>query len=67
MFRNFFQLTEMIARSNAFAPRKIAEVSDLMQGGRDFIYLEDKGLLFVAMSEMKITNRLDSYLTNVST
>jgi len=26
----------------------------------------DKGLLFVAMSEMKIASRLDSYITNVS-
>lgn len=56
----------MIARSAGFTPRKIAEVNDLMQGGRDFVYIEDKGILFVAMSEMKITNRLDSYLTNVS-
>lgn len=67
MFRNFLQLSDMIARSEAFTPRKIAEISDLMQGGRDFVYLPEKGLLFVAMSEMKITNRIDSYLTNVST
>lgn len=35
-------------------------------GVRDFIYANDKGWMFVAMSEMNIVSRLDSYLTNVS-
>jgi len=36
----------------------------LKLGGRDFELVLDKGLLFVAMSEMNIGTRLDSYITN---
>jgi len=30
------------------------------------VLVQEKGLMFVAMSEMKIATRLDSYITNVS-
>ena len=33
-------------------------------GGRDFCYVESRGFLFVALAEMNIGNRLDSYITN---
>jgi hypothetical protein len=46
-------------------PIKVAELGDLNLGGRDFIYLPEERLLFVAMSDMNITSRLDAYLTNV--
>jgi len=49
-----------------YSPVKITELSELPLGIRDFHYLNDKGLLFFALSDMKITSRLDSYLTNVS-
>jgi hypothetical protein len=65
-FRSFIQLDNMIAGSSAFSPSKVGEIADLTQGGRDFVYVEEKNLIFVAMSEMKIASRLDSYLTNVS-
>lgn len=48
-----------------YQPVKIAQINDLQLGGRDFELVLDKGLLFVAMSEMKIATRLDSYITNV--
>ena len=47
-------------------PVKIAEINDLPLGGRDFHYVEQTGTLYVAVSEMKIASRLDSYITNVS-
>jgi hypothetical protein len=47
-------------------PVKIAEINDLPLGGRDFHFVEHLNILFVAVSEMKITSRLDSYITNVS-
>jgi hypothetical protein len=47
-------------------PVKIAEINDLPLGGRDFHYVEHTGTLYVAVSEMKIASRLDSYITNVS-
>lgn len=49
-----------------YSPVKVASITDLSLGGRDFEILLQKGLLFVAMSDMKITTRLDSYITNVS-
>ena len=30
------------------------------------MYVNDKAWLFVALSDMKLTSRLDSYLTNVN-
>lgn len=48
-------------------PVKIAEINDLPLGGRDFHFVEHLGVLFVAVSEMKIASRFDSYITNVRT
>ena len=60
------ELDSHMPESVTFQPVKIAEISNLNLGARDFIYVEDRGLLFVAMSEMNITSRMDSYITNVS-
>ena len=48
-----------------YSPIKITELHDLNLGGRDFVYVRDENLMFVAMSDMNITSRLDAYLTNV--
>lgn len=47
-------------------PVKVAEYNELHLGGRDFLYLKEENLMFVAMSDMNITSRLDAYLTNVT-
>lgn len=65
-FRAFILLDSHVPESVVYSPVKVAEVNNLALGGRDFVYVENRGLLFVAMSEMNITNRLDSYITNVS-
>jgi hypothetical protein len=39
---------------------------DFRQGIRDFIYLPEYKAGFVAMSDMNIVTRLDSYFTNFS-
>jgi len=44
----------------------IAELDDFPLGVRDFLYLNDRGWLIVALSDMKLASRLDSYLTNTS-
>ena len=49
-----------------YHPHKIAELSDLNLGGRDFIYAREENLLFVAMSDMNVASRIDAYLTNVN-
>lgn len=46
-------------------PVKVAEFSELNLGGRDMLYIKEENLMFVAMSDMNITSRLDAYLTNV--
>jgi len=65
-FREFLELDTQIPESVVNSPVKLAELPDLNLGGRDFIFLRQEGLLFIAQSEMNITSRLDSYLTNVS-
>ena len=66
IFRFFCIVDHYMTESISYSPVKIAELNDLQLGGRDFELSLSKGLLFVAMSEMKITSRLDSYITNVS-
>lgn len=64
-FRTWLEIDKQI-QSIAYMPVKVAEINDLPLGGRDFHYVEHLNTLFVAVSEMKITSRLDSYITNVS-
>lgn len=63
-FRKWLDIDTHI-ESIAYMPVKIAEINDLPLGGRDFHFVESLGVLFVAVSEMKIASRLDSYITNV--
>lgn len=65
-FRDFFELDLHNFNTICYSPLKVTELSDLPLGIRDFHYLNDKGLLFFALSDMKITSRIDSYLTNIS-
>lgn len=65
-FREFLELDTKIPESVTYSPVKVAELSDLTLGARDFVYLEEEKLMFIAMSDMNITSRLDAYLTNVS-
>ena len=64
-FREFLELDTQIPESVTYAPLKVCELSDLNLGGRDFVYLREEKVLFVAMSDMNITSRIDAYLTNV--
>lgn len=41
-------------------------MNNLPLGGRDFVYSVKRNLLFVAMSDMKLATRLDSYITNLT-
>jgi len=70
IFRAFIEIEEHLtaadSKSQIFEARKIAEIKELKLGARDAIHLKEKGLLFVAMSEMNISSRVDSYITNVS-
>ena len=63
-FRTFIEIDEQIPESVTYQPVKLAEITELPLGGRDFCYVEHRGFLFIAMSEMNIGSRLDSYITN---
>ena len=63
-FRQFLEIDQQMPESVTYQPIKLAEITDLQLGGRDFCYIESRGFLFVAMSEMNIGSRLDSYITN---
>lgn len=65
-FRDFFELDLHNSNTICYSPIKVAELTGLPLGVRDFHYLNEKGLLFLALSDMKITSRIDSYLTNIS-
>ena len=65
-FRKFLEIDSQVPESVAYQPVKIAQVQGLQLGCRDFQLVPHRGLLFVAMSEMNIGQRLDSYITNVS-
>lgn len=47
------------------APTKMAELGDLPMGVRDFLYVEEEGLMFVALSDMSIVSRVDAYFNNL--
>jgi len=65
-FREFLNLDWQIPDSVCYFPIKLAELGGLNFGGRDFVYLEKEGVMFVAESDMNITSRVDAYLTNVN-
>ena len=66
IFRKFIEIDSQIPESVSYHPLKQASIGDLQLGGRDFELVLQKGFLFVAMSEMNIATRIDSYITNVS-
>lgn len=64
-FREFLELDTQLPESVVNAPVKVCELGDLNLGGRDFVFLREEKVLFVAMSDMNVSSRLDAYLTNV--
>lgn len=65
-FRQFLELDSQIPESTVYLPEKKTEFNELAMGARDFIILRKYGILFLAMSDMNITSRVDAYLTNFS-
>ena len=59
----------MHSKLKAPSPTQIAELNDLPFGVRDFIFVEgilEKDYLFVAISDMRISSRIDAYITNIT-
>ena len=47
-FRNFLELDTQIPNSVVNTPVKVAEIPELNLGARDFVFLREEGLLFIA-------------------
>jgi len=45
-------------------PKRVAQMKDFGKGVRDFIYLPKYQTAFLALSDMNIISRMDSYFTN---
>ena len=65
-FRKFIDIDNNCQNSQKFDAKKIGNIVDFPQGVRDFIYMPQYQSLIVAMSDMNIATRIDSYFTNVS-
>ena len=65
-FRKFLDLDQNFPQSTPYDAKKIAMINDFTKGVRDFIYMPQYQTCFVAVSEMNIASRVDSYFTNVS-
>lgn len=65
-FRKFIDLEGHFPQSKCFEAKKMGMMSDFSKGVRDFVYLPQYNTGFVAMSDMNIVTRMDSYFTNVS-
>jgi len=65
-FRKFLEFERNFPQSTAYDAKKIAMVNDFTKGVRDFIYMPQYQTCLVAVSEMNLASRVDSYFTNVS-
>mmetsp|Transcript_17681 Transcript_17681/g.29885 ORF Transcript_17681/g.29885 Transcript_17681/m.29885 type:complete len:121 (+) Transcript_17681:733-1095(+) len=63
-FRKFIELDLNFPSSQFYDAKKIGWMSNFGKGVRDFIYLPKYQSGFVALSDMNIISRMDSYFTN---
>ena len=66
IMRSFLEIDSHCSSIKGPSPRIVAELDDLPLGVRDFQYVHDCSVMFMCLSEMKITSRIDAYLTNVT-
>ena len=64
--KNFLELDKHSPNLTFNAPEKKQELTDLPLGVRDFYYLREQQIMFIACSDMNIASRVDSYITNVN-
>ena len=63
--KKFLQLDNFAPEITVIPPKLVAEVSNFSQGIRDFVFNQDKGILFALISDMNVASRVDAYLTNI--
>ena len=64
--KNFLELDKHSPNLTFNAPEKKQELTELPLGVRDFYYLREQQIMFIACSDMNIASRVDSYITNVN-
>ena len=65
-FKDFLDLEKHSPELSYNSPVKLSEFNDLPLGIRDFIYLQNEGVIFLICSDMNIASRVDAYITNVN-
>ena len=65
-FRKFCELDHHFPSVELNEAKKIASVMNFKQGVRDFLYLPQYKTMLVAMSDMNLLTRVDSYFTNLT-
>jgi len=63
--KRFLHLDNFAPETTVHPPKDIGELGGMVYGVRDFCYEPEKGLILVATSDMSVTSRVDSYLTNM--
>ena len=64
--KNFLELDKHSPNLTFNAPEKMHELTELPLGVRDFYFLQEQNVMFIACSDMNIASRVDSYITNVN-
>lgn len=65
-FRNFIELDKNSPEMSIYKPLKLSEYTELPLGIRDFIYLRNEKISFVACSDMNVASRIDAAITNIN-
>ena len=65
-FKLFLEIDKHSPDLTYNAPTIIYENNELPQGVRDFVYYEEANMMFIVCCDMKITSRIDAYVTNVN-
>ena len=64
--KNFLELDKHSPNLTFNAPEKQHEITEIPLGVRDFYYLQEQQIMFLACSDMNIASRVDSYITNAN-
>jgi len=63
--KRFLQVENFAPEVTVTPPKLLGDITNLVLGVRDFHYQADQGIFFTAISDMSVTSRVDSYLTNM--
>jgi len=65
VFKRFLQLDNFAPEAVVQPPKHLGNLEGLVLGVRDFLYQPEEKLLFIAISDMSVASRVDSYVTNM--